>query len=342
MLTMLNRREFIRNSVMAGAAAGLPLNAAFSLGDETEVTKIGLIGLDTSHSPAFTKIINNPANPKMTGFRVAYAYPYGTTKIESSASRIPQYTEEIKALGIEVTETLSELIEKSDVVMLLTNDGTLHLEQVLPVLKAKKTVYIDKPVAARLDDVIRIYEAVRASGVPMFSSSPLRYIEGAQNVRYKDAVGKVIGADAYSPQKTEPSHTDLYWYGIHGVEILFTMMGPGCEFVQRMTEKEQDIVIGKWKDGRVGTYRGDVHGRQYYGGTAYGTSGVLPVGPFTGYNNLVETIVQFFRDKKPPVSEQETLEIYTFMEAADESKKNGGNWVNMNQLYERTLAALKK
>ena len=339
---MLNRRDFIRNSVMAGAATGLSLNAALGIDSTTIEKKIGLIGLDTSHSPAFSKIINDAANPKMEGFKVAFAYPYGTTKIESSASRIPQYTSEIKSMGIEVVDSLSALIEKSDLVMLMTNDGTLHLEQLLPVLKARKTVYVDKPVAARLDDVVRIFEAVRESKVPMFSSSPLRYLEGAQNVRYRDAVGSVIGAEAYSPQKTEPSHTDLYWYGIHGVEILFTMMGPGCEFVQRITEKEQDIVIGKWKDGRVGTYRGDIHGRQYYGGTAYGTTAVLPVGPFAGYNNLVEAIIQFFRDGKAPVDERETLEIYTFMEAADESKKNGGQWISMSELYDRTLARIRK
>jgi predicted dehydrogenase len=278
----------------------------------------------------------------MAGIKVTSAYPYGSTKIEASASRIPQYIKEIKELGVQVMDSLDALINASDVILLETNDGTLHLEQILPVLKAKKPVFVDKPVAARLLDVIKIYEAVKKYNVPMFSSSPLRYIEGAQKVRYQNAVGQVIGADAYSPQKTEPSHTDLYWYGIHGVEILYTMMGTGCEYVRRITEKEQDMVIGKWKDGRIGTYKGDLQTRQYYGGTAYGTTGVLSVGPFGGYQPLVEVVVQFFKDKKAPVEEKETFEIYTFMEAADVSKNQGGEWVSLQKVYEEVSAEAKK
>jgi predicted dehydrogenase len=216
----------------------------------------------------------------------------------------------------------------------MTTDRTVHYQQILPVLQAGKPVFVDKPVAAGLDDVIRIYDAVNQYKVPMFSSSPLRFIEGAQRVRYEGIVGDVIGADAYSPQKTEPSHTDLYWYGIHGVEILFTMMGTGCVEVSRRIEKFQDIVIGRWGDGRIGTYHGDLEGRQHYGGTAYGTKGVQAVGPFSGYAPLAKSIIRFFRDLKPPVEQKETLELYTFMDAADESKRQGGAWVNLKQVYD--------
>ena len=337
---MLDRRSFIRNSALAGTSLGLGISSSFAR--HADEIKVGIIGLDTSHSPAFTKIINDPKNPMMQGIKVTAAYPYGSTKIEASASRIPQYIKEIKEFGVQVMDSLDAVISASDVILLETNDGTLHLEQIMPVLKAKKPVFVDKPVAARLADVIRIYEAVEKYNVPMFSSSPLRYIEGAQKVRYQNAVGQVIGAEAYSPQKTEPSHTDLYWYGIHGVEILYTMMGTGCEYVRRITEKEQDMVIGKWKDGRIGTYKGVLQTRQYYGGTAYGTTGVLAVGPFEGYQTLVETVVQFFKDKKVPVADKETIEIYTFMEAADVSKNQGGEWVSLQNVYDRVLAESKK
>ena len=334
---MISRREFIMKSI---AAAALGLDATSSFGRRSlsaDEIKIGIVGLDTSHSGAFTKIINDPKNPKMQGVRVAFAHPYGSLKIASGASRIPQYIQEIKALGIQVVDKLEDLIHMSDVILLETSDGNLRLEQVLPILKAKKPVFMDKPVGAHLADVLKIYKAIEQYAVPAFSSSALRYMEGAQKVRYGNAVGRVIGAEAFSPQNTEPSHTDLYWYGVHGVEILFTMMGTGCESVKRIIEKEQDIVIGKWKDGRIGTYRGDLQGRQYYGGTAYGTDAVLPLGQFGGYQGLVEVIVQFFKDRKPPVEAQETIEIYTFMEAADISKKQNGEWVSMQKTYDAAL-----
>ena len=329
------RRTFIKSTAAAGGTFGITMSSpseTFAKGMKD--IKIGLIGLDTSHSPAFTKFVNDPSNPKMKGFKVSHAYPHGSSKIESSASRIPQYTTEIKALGVEVVDTLQKVIDSSDVIMLMTNDGTLHVEQIMPVLKARKPVFVDKPVAARLADVIRIYDAVKKYNVPMFSSSPLRYLEGAQKVRNENAVGRVIGAEAYSPQKTEPSHTDLFWYGIHGVEILYTLMGTGCESIKRITGNEQDTVVGIWKDGRIGTYKGDLQTRQYYGGTAYGTTGVLPVGPFNGYQALVEVVIQFFRDGKPPVTPDETIELYTFMEAADVSKNRGSEWINLKQVYD--------
>jgi predicted dehydrogenase len=335
---MIDRRTFIRQSALMGTT--------FAIGDDflsqKEDIKIGIIGLDTSHSPAFTKLINDPQNSAMEGIRVTAAYPYGSTKIEFSASRIPEFTKQVEAMGVEVVNSPDALISSSDVIMLMTNDGSMHLEQILPVLKAGKKVFINKPFGASLADVIKMYDAIHQHQVPVFSSSALRYLEGAQKVRYGNAVGTVIGADAYAPQKIEPSHTDLFWYGIHGVEILYTMMGTGCESVKRMTEKEQDIVIGKWKDGGIGTYKGDRQTRQFYGGTAYGTEGVMAVGPFAGYQGLVDKIVQFFRDGKSPVEEAETLEIYTFMEAADCSKRQDGAWVSLQKVYDEVLAGSRR
>lgn len=327
---MGSRRQFLKQSVMAGMAltAG---HEAFSRDPfQGPELKAGLIGLDTSHSPAFTKLINDPQRKR--GVRVAYAYPFGSTRIESSAARIPRYTQEVKELGVTVIDTLEEVVDKSDVLMLMTNDGTIHLEQFMPMLKAGKPVYIDKPVAAHLSDVLKIYDLAAKNNIPIFSSSGLRYLEGAQQVRYEGAVGQVTGAEAYSPQHIEPSHTDLYWYGIHGVEILYTIMGKGCREIMRITGARQDVVVGRWADGRIGTYKGDVTGQQQYGGLAYGTEGTLHVGPFKGYGGLTDKIVEFFTTRRPPVDPEETLELYAFMEAADVSRDRKGAWVTLEEV----------
>ena len=117
-------------------------------------------------------------------------------------------------------------------VLLETNDGRPHLEQALQVLKAGKPMFIDKPVAASLSDAIAIYDAAKNYKVPIFSSSSLRYMESVQDV-VKGKIGTVLGADTFSPATLEKSHPDLFWYGIHGVEILFTIMGTGCKQVTR-------------------------------------------------------------------------------------------------------------
>src|SRR3954468_15814160 len=123
------------------------------------------------------------------------------------------------------------------------------------VIKAGKPMFIDKPVAASLNDVISIYAAAKQANVPIFSSSSLRYMQSVQDV-VKGKVGAVLGADTFSPATLEKTHPDLFWYGIHGVEILFTIMGTGCKQVVRIHTNDTDVVVGTWKDGRVGTFRG--------------------------------------------------------------------------------------
>lgn len=300
-----------------------------SLAAAAEPLKVGIIGLDTSHAPAFAKELNNPdAKEDVAGCRVIIAYPHGSPDIESSTSRIPKMTQDFRDMGIEIADSIAALIEKVDCVLLETNDGRPHLEQALPVLKAKKPVFIDKPVAGSLADAVAIYKAAEKFGTPVFSSSALRFAKGAQELRGGSA-GAIFGCDAYSPCSLEKTHPDLFWYGIHGVETLFTVMGPGCEEVSRLSSPDVDVAAGKWAGGRVGTFRGIRKGAATYGGTAFGERGIKPVGGFDGYRPLAVEIVKFFKTRVAPVDPKETLEIYAFMEAADESKRQGGKPVKL-------------
>jgi GFO/IDH/MocA oxidoreductase family protein len=286
--------------------------------------RVGVIGLDTSHSPAFTEVFNDPqAAPDVAGFRVTAAYPYGSRTIESSYSRIPKYSDEMRQLGVEIVDSVAEVLRRADVVLLMTNDGRLHLEQARQVLQAGKPIFIDKPLAASLADAVAIFDSAERAHVAVFSSSSLRYAAGAQAAR-GGSFGRVVGADAFSPATLEPTHPDLFWYGIHGVELLFTALGTGCEQVVRVHADETDVVVGRWTDGRIGTFRGIRDGRGDYGGTAFGAEGIGPLGPFDGYRPLLVAIAQFFRTGVPPVGADETLEIYAFMEAAHESTRRGG------------------
>ena len=320
----MNRRNFIRQSLATGTTLSmtgvLPVIAS-----QSSPIKIGIIGLDTSHSPAFTKIFNvENSKPEFQGFKVVAAYPHGSKDIESSVSRIPKYTEEVKKMGVEITDSIQSLLKMVDVVLLETNDGRLHKEQASLVIKAGKPMFIDKPVAASLSDAIAIYDDARKQKVPIFSCSSLRYMTSAQQVRYDNKIGKVLAADTFSPATLEPHHPDLFWYGIHGVEILFTLLGKGCESVIRYNTPTTDIVIGQWTDGRVGTFRGTREGKHEYGGIAFGTEGNLVLERFEGYEALAAKIAAFFKSKQSPIDDEETLEIYAFMEAADESKRKGG------------------
>lgn len=319
------RREFILTTTLSGLAFGLAAKGIkpYNLLQSESGKRIGIIGLDTSHSTAFTKALNEAKDPgTFGGFKVVAAYPKGSNDIASSVERIAGYTAEVQKMGIEIVSSIEELLPKVDFVMLETNDGRLHLEQALPVLKAGKRMFIDKPMAASLADAIAIFDAARKYKVPIFSSSSLRYITGIDEV-LAGKIGKVVGAEAFSPAKLEKTHPDLFWYGIHGVETLFTAMGTGCQSVFRVTNADTDVVVGTWSDGRIGTFRGIRKGKADYGGTIYGENGIKVLGPYAGYNPLLAQIIEFFKTGVPPVTEDETLEILAFMEAADLSKKKG-------------------
>lgn len=297
--------------------------------------KIGIIGLDTSHSIAFTKFLNGEdKKEEFKDFKIVAAYPYGSRAIESSYKRIPGYIEQVKELGVEIVPSIAELLDKVDCVMLETNDGNLHLEQAYEAFKAGKIVFIDKPIGANLAQAIAIFQLAKRYNVPVFSSSALRYVEQSQKLRNGE-LGKVLGADSYSPAHLEPSHAGMAWYGIHGIETLFTVMGIGCVSVNRMSSEGTDMVVGLWNDGRIGTVRGARTGKAPYGGTAVTDQGVVSTGAYAGYEPLLEEILNFFKTRIPPVTEKETLEIFTFIEAADISKSKGGRIIPMETAYKK-------
>lgn len=340
----MRTRPFLLCLLFAVLALGGPVPAdgsARPAEPRSEATiQVGIIGLDTSHSPAFTEVFNESDGP-FSDFEVVAAYPYGSRTIESSYSRIPQYKKEVRAMGVEIVDSIDELLARVDVVLLETNDGRRHLEQALEVFEAGKPVFVDKPVAASLAEAVAIYEAAERHGVPVFSSSSLRYMKNAQAVRGGE-IGDVLGAHAYSPAVLEETHPDLYWYGIHGVETLFTAMGPGCETVRRVYTDSTEVVVGTWTGGRIGTFRGLRGGETGYGGRAFGAEGIRRLGPYEGYRPLVRQIATFFRTGEAPVRRRETLEIYAFMSAAHESERRDGAPVRIEEVLSEARAEAER
>ena len=299
--------------------------------------RLGIIGCDTSHAVAFTETLNNPGAPgHVAGGRVVAAYRGGSEDIRASWSRVTNYSRTLQdKYGVKFYGTVEEMCQNVDAVLLESVDGRPHLAQVKPVLQAHKPVFIDKPMAASLADVIEIFRLARQAKVPVFSSSALRFATNTQAVAH-GAVGRVTYAEACSPCELEPHHPDLFWYGVHGVEALYTMMGTGCQSVQRQTTPDGKIeVTGAWSHGRRGVFRED----KGYHGLARGTTGEVTAGSFDGYEPLVAEIMKFFQTGVPPVKPEETIEIFAFMAAADASKAAGGAPVRLKEIIKRAKEA---
>jgi predicted dehydrogenase len=306
---------------------------ALCAGSHAAEIRLGLIGLDTSHVTAFTELLNNPsAKDHVPGAKVVAAFKGGSPDIPSSIEKVEEYTAVLRdKYGVKIYDTVEQVCAEVDAVLIESVDGRPHLEQARIVIAAKKPLYIDKPVGGTLRDALEIFRRAEAARVPLFTASSLRFAKNTQAVR-GGSIGKVQSAETTSPAHLEPHHPDLYWYGVHGCESLFTVMGAGCESAARRTTADGLIeVAGKWKDGRTGIFRES----KAYSGMARGEKGEAPVGSFDGYAPLVVEIVKFFQTRQSPVPTAETLELFAFMEAADESKRRDGKAVTLAEVMEK-------
>ena len=292
--------------------------------------RLGIIGTDTSHAIAFTRALNDPVGPDhVPGAHIVAAWKGGSPDIEQSAKRANQYAKELKEKwGVKFVDSISELCPAVDGLLLESVDGRAHLPQFREAVRCGKPVFIDKPLASTLADAREIARLARGHNVPWFSSSSLRYSPIAE-LRTPDMIGAIV----WAPGPLEPHHQlDLSWYGIHGVEMLYTLFGAGCVEVSRISSKDTDVITGRWKDGRLGT----VHlQRPYgkYGGVVYLKDEGLNAKPDIqfSYVPLVKEIVKFMQTKTPPVPNDETLEIFEFMDAAQRSFAQHGALVKLTK-----------
>lgn len=288
--------------------------------------RVGVIGLD-AHAVAWEKLLARATPtgpfPEIASLEIVAAVAAGSPDIAEAAPRLAAGIEHYRRAGIRLCDNVGELLTLVDAVMILSGDGRAHLDQARLVIAAGKPIFIDKPMAASVAPAQEIFRLAAERKVPVFSSSSLRFAPGTVALVKNQPIGDILGCDAHSPCPLEPHHPDLFWYGIHGVETLYTIMGPGCESVCRTKTDNTDVVVGRWRDGRIGTFRGHRKGPHTYGATVFGSRGQAAAGRFEGYEPLLAEIARFFRTGVAPVEPGETLEILAFMEAADESAERG-------------------
>jgi len=321
-----------------------------------EPVRVGIVGFDSYQALAFTQLFHKPPadNPDLAGLRVVAAWPGGSPDLEETAIDVARWRPHLVTQGVQIVETVDEVLEQSDVVMIMSIDGRAHLELAKQALKAKKPVYIGRPMAASLDDVIEMFQLAEKYDTPLFSCSQHRYSPGVIGMRNHPEVGKVQGCDVYGGCPIVPHHPDLFWHAIHSIETLYTIMGTGAVSVTRAQTAETELVTGVWQDGRIGTYRGIRKGAVRYSATVFGdlgvakagkygyeaaVKGVVPKGRYKGYEGVATEIAKFYKTRTLPVSPAETIELFTFMEAAHESKKRNGVPVRLEEVR---LAAFKR
>jgi predicted dehydrogenase len=291
--------------------------------------RLGIIGLDTSHVTAFTKLLHDPKEPHhVPGGRVVAAYPGGSPDFDLSRTRVEEYTRQLAdQYGVAIVSTPETVAEQVDAILLESADGRVHLEQFKKIAPYGKPVFIDKPLALTSTDADKIFALADRYQVPVLSCSALRYAEALTMALAETEPGDVYGVDCYGPMPLEPTQPGWFWYGIHTVEMLFAILGKGCVRVTAAGNDEQDVAVGIWEDGRIGVVRGNRKGNNGFGALIHRCGGTRAVDvnasakPY--YASLLTHIMEMFTTGKPPVDFRETRQIIRFIEAVNESRLTG-------------------
>jgi hypothetical protein len=327
-----------RNWLVLGVIMVVAMGTVCSQAQQTDqkVFRIGMIGLDTSHCVAFTKIINDPKNN--FNMKVLYAFKGGSPTVPLSANRVDKFAKTLTdEYGVQLVGSIEELCQKVDGVLLESVDGRQHFEQLKPILAAKKPVFVDKPLAGNLADVLEIFRLAKENNVPLWTTSTMRFGPNTLAAKNNPNVGNINGCDIYAECPIENYIGDLYYYGIHGTEALISLMGPDLKTVVRVHTPDTDLVIGTWKDGRIGTFRGMRKEKIGYGGTAFGEKSIVPCGEDSDYVPLCAEIVKFFQTGVAPVDPQQTIAVFAFMTAADKSKMLGGVPIDVDAVIKEAM-----
>ena len=324
----------------------------------TKAVRVGIIGVDNYQCVAFTQLFQKPPedNPDLRGIEVVAAWPGGSPDVAESVKGLPQWRERLSKMGVKIEDSIDAVLDQVDAVLVMSLDGRTHLELATAALKAGKPVYVGRPLAATLEDVVAIFEVARREGTPLFSCSQHRYSPGFIAMRNHPEAGSVVGCDVYGGLETEPHHAGYFWHP-HSFETLYTIMGPGAKTVTRTESKTADLITGTWKDGRIGTCRLAREGAVKYSALVYGdrgivpagmygyeapVKGVVPKGRYKGYEGVATEIAKFFKTGKLPVQPEETIELFAFIEAAHESGRRGGAAVNVDDVLEKARQAVAK
>lgn len=301
---------------------------------ESSIIKLGIVGLDASHAVDFTELLHNREHPySVAGAAIVAAYPGGSDDFELSRSRVGEFTERMSArYGAAIAGTPEEAAEAAHGVLLLSADGRIRVEQFERIVRFGKPIYINKPFALSSLDAREMAALAAREGVPWMSCSALRYAEAFRQA-LADARGEgdnaaISGIDVYGPLQFEATQAGWFWYGVHLAEMLYTALGRGCAQVTAFRGGGDEIVVGEWEDGRIGTIRGRLpESGGGYGAWIHGRGGAIAVDalshPKPMYTGLLQAVLTMCREGAAPIDPEETLEIVAFLEAVNQSRSTG-------------------
>ncbi len=275
--------------------------------------QIGFIDyyLDEWHAnnyPAWIKSFSDGA------YEVAYAY--GEIDSPIGGRTTEQWCAD---MGIERMQSMEEIIERSDCLILLSPDNPeMHWPLCQKPLRAGKRIYVDKTFAPTAQIARDLFGIAEESGTPMFSSSALRFSKELAALPQKEAVFALFAG----PGKPEN-------YLIHQIEPMVALLGTQAKRVMYMGTDVSASYTVEFSGGKLGIANLLVDG-------AFSTTVKYSDGTLAGFPDATETfdrqiraILHFFETGEIPVEKAQTVAVAEVLEAAHKAEETPGVWAEI-------------
>tara|TARA_B100000809_G_scaffold39771_1_gene34757 strand:- start:1864 stop:2763 length:900 start_codon:yes stop_codon:yes gene_type:complete len=287
-----------------------------------KLIKVGIVGLDTSHSIEFTRIMQAPDCPredKVRGMRVVACTRFETPF--QDAAGLDQRQEQMEEWGVRVTESVKETVEGVDAIMIEINDPAPHLKYFKQVAALGKPVFIDKPLAGTVRDGRAILRLAKEHKTRVMSGSSLRFcrelLDGLKQVGDPDWV------NVHGMLGTAPTGDSLVWYGVHAFEMLERAMGPGARRVTAHETGSGVVSVVEYDGGRQGVVETQRRNYAYGGRLQVGGTAVPFLNTRGPYPPQVAAMRRFFAGGEPEGTLENAFEVLAMMVAARKSIETG-------------------
>lgn len=219
-----------------------------------------------------------------------------------------------------------DVIGQVDAVIIATDDGNDHVRRVRPFIEAGLPVFIDKPMATNLADLRQFIQWHR-QGHLLLSTSGMRY---SPEMRLNETQLTHLG-----DLRWITSFTCKTWerYGIHALEAVEPLLGPGFLTVQAHSDAGGDVMHITHQSG-VKLTLGALHDAYGSFGAVhlYGTKGDLPLkltDTYHAFRGQLVAFIDMLRTGTRPLPFEETVELMAVIIAGIRSRENGGSPVSV-------------
>lgn len=292
------------------------------------VVRLGCVGIDSSHLPEFSKRILALHEAGKTPCRVTAFFDPGDHQMPSG--QVAKWREATLGLGAVQVERYESLLEQVDGVLVLAVSGHVHAELAYPALRRGLPTYVDKPLTCNLSQALQLLEVARGSKARCYSASSLRF---ASEVGALDraALGDLVAIDAYGPGELNAAMAGLFFYGVHTIEMVDAIWGPGVKRVSAVSSADRDLLDLDYHDGRYARLRMERKGCYDFGATVHGTKGIasFKVDFADVYSRLVSGMCRFFEGGAAPADLRDIVENVAVMEAGNASMSHNGDWIDV-------------